>query len=301
MTSHVDQVKARLPRGRAVACLLAAAAVFALVGSHAPARADESADVKAARALLPEDVRSKGVLTAGMPLDFEPFNYLDEKNDKVGLDVDVFKAIAEVLGVKPEIERLGFASIIPAVSGGRVDVGMSAMGILKPRLQQVSFVRYGHFSNGLIVRAGNPSHLSNSDACGHTIAAEKGTQPLFLWQDIAKKCEADGKAKIEVMVFDGKGPQVLAVETGRAEAAAVGYATAIVAAKHSGGKLEAAPGGPVPGGTVECGISYKKGRDQLGGAIEAALKVIVANGTYDKIFDTWSLKAEAAPPAVIKE
>ena len=90
-----------------------------------------------------------------------------------------------------------------------------------------------------------------------------------------------GKPKIELLVFDGKGPQVLAVEAGRADAAGVSFATAIVAAKHSNGKLEAAPGGPVPGATVDCGIALKKENKQLAQAIEAALKVLVANGTYD--------------------
>lgn len=280
--------------------LIVAAGLAAGLGTMS-AHAANDVNAEAARALLPADIKQKGVLVAGMPLDFEPFNYYDANNQKVGLDVDIFDAVAKVLGLKPEIQRIGFASIIPAVSGGRVDVGMSAMGILKTRLKQVSFVRYGHFSNGLIVRRGNPTHVSNTDACGKTIAAEKGTQPLFLWQKIAEKCKADGRPAITIMVFDGKGPQVLAVETGRADAAAVGYATAIVAAKHSKGKLEAAPGGPVPGGTIECGISYKKGRDQLGQALDVALKVIVANGTYDKIFDKWGLAAEVASPAVITE
>jgi polar amino acid transport system substrate-binding protein len=151
------------------------------------------------------------------------------------------------------------------------------------------------------VRKGNPTNVSNESACGAKIAAEKGTQPFFLWQEIAKKCEADGKPKIDITVFDGKGPQVLAVESGRADAAAVGYATAIVAAKHSDGKLQAAPGGPVPGGTIDCGIGFAKEREALGSAIEAALKVLVANGTYDKIYEKWQLGAERASPAIIHE
>ena len=57
-----------------------------------------------------------------MPLDFEPFNYLDADNRKVGLDVDLFEAIADVLGLETDIQRLGFATIIPSVKGGRVDV-----------------------------------------------------------------------------------------------------------------------------------------------------------------------------------
>jgi polar amino acid transport system substrate-binding protein len=254
----------------------------------------------AARKLLPDDINQKGVLVAAMPLDFEPFNYLDDKNAQVGLDVDIFRAIGEVLGVKTEIQRMGFASIIPAVKGGRVDVGMSAMGILEARLPLVSFVRYGQFSNGLIVKKGNPADVRNDAGCGVRIAAEKGTQPLFLWQKIADKCAAEGKPRPEITVFDGKGPQVLAVESGRADAAAVGFATAIVAARHSDGKLEAAPGGPVPGGTVECGISFAKDRPQLGEAIKAALDVLAANGTYDKLFDKWGLSAERAKPAIFK-
>jgi len=277
--------------------LVAVAAIVANV-----ARAQQPAPTaEAARALLPDDVRSKGVLVAAMPLDFEPFNYLDSQNRPIGLDVDIFDAIADVLGLKPDIQRIGFASIIPSVRGGRVDVGMSAMGILKPRLSQVSFVRYGHFSNGLIVRKGNPSGITDTDGCGHTIALEKGTQPLLLWQEIAKKCEQDGKPKITIMVFDGEGPQVLAVEAGRADAAGVGYATAVVAAEHSGGKLEAAPGGPVPGGTVESGIAFAKTRPALGAAIDAALRVLVANGTYDRIFAKWHLSVERATPVVIAE
>ena len=285
--------RGRFDRRRMIGAILAGAGM--LFGTATWAAPDE-----AARKLLPDDIKQKGVLTAAMPLDFEPFNYLDAQNAQVGLDVDLFNAIGEVLGLKTEIQRMGFASIVPAVKGGRVDVGMSAMGILPARLPLVSFVRYGHFSNGLIVKKGNPANVRNDQGCGARIAAEKGTQPLFLWQKIAEKCAAEGKPKPEITIFDGKGPQVLAVESGRADAAAVGYATAIVAAKHSDGKLEAAPGGPVPGGTVECGISFAKDREQLGEAIKAALDVLVANGTYDKIFAKWGLSDERASPAIVK-
>ncbi|HEY4956293.1 MAG TPA: ABC transporter substrate-binding protein [Caldimonas sp.] len=273
--------------------IVTALALLAATASHAAV--DE-----AARALLPDDLKQKGVLVAAMPLDFEPFNYLDEKNEQAGLDVEMIRAIGDTLGLKVEIQRIGFASMIPGVTGGRVDVAMSAMGILPARLPLVSFVRYGHFSNGLVVRTGNPTNIRNDDACGHTLAVEKGTQPLFVWQKKSEECVAAGKAKIELLVFEGKGPQVLAVESGRAEAAGVGFATAIVAAKHSNGKMDAAPGGPVPGATVECGIAFNKEKVKLGQALEAALKTLVKNGTYDKIYEKWALSAERAAPAIFQ-
>jgi polar amino acid transport system substrate-binding protein len=270
-----------------------------VVGAESTA-AQTSASASAARALLPEEIKKNGVIKAGMPLDFEPYNFLDDKGQQVGFDVEIFRAIAGVLGVKPEIDRLAFASIIPAVSGGRVDVGMSVMGILPERRNQVSFVRYTILANGLIVRKGNPSNINNSDACGHSISVEKGTQPVIVWEKISKQCTEEGKKKIELMMFDGKGPQVLAVESGRAEAAGVSFATAIVSAKHSDGKLEAAPGGPVPGATVDAGIALKKGNTQLGKAIEAALKIIIADGAYEKIMDKWNLAGTAADPELFE-
>jgi polar amino acid transport system substrate-binding protein len=276
-----------------VAAVLAALALS--VASAAHAAVDE-----AARALLPDDLKQKGTLAVAMPLDFEPFNWLDEKNQPTGLDVDMIRAVGDKLGLKVDIQRMGFASMIPSVSGGRVDAAMSAMGILPARLSQVSFVRYGHFSNGLVVRKGNPTGVRNDDACGHSISVEKGTQPLLVWQKKSDECVAAGKPKIELMVFEGKGPQVLAVESGRAEAAGVGFATAIVAAKHSNGKLDAAPGGPVPGATVECGIAFNKQNAKLGQALEAAVKALVADGTYDKIWDKYGLSAERASPQIFQ-
>jgi polar amino acid transport system substrate-binding protein len=271
------------------------AAIALCVSAAASAAVDE-----AARAMLPDDIKQRGTLVVAMPLDFEPFNYLDEKNEQTGLDVDMIRAIGDKLGLKVDIQRIGFASMIPAVSGGRVDAAMSAMGILPARLPLVSFVRYGHFSNGLVVRKGNPTKISNTDACGHTIAVEKGTQPLLVWQKKSDECVAAGKGKIELLVFEGKGPQVLAVESERAEAAGVGFATAIVAAKHSNGKLDAAPGGPVPGATVECGIAFNKQNVKLGQAMEAALNSLVKDGTYDKIWAKWQLSDERAAPAVFQ-
>ena len=295
----MDRDIARAPRPFRGPSWWAARMVLAALTLGAGAIAHAAVD-DAARAMLPDDLRQKGTLVVAMPLDFEPFNYLDEKNDQVGLDVDMIRAIGDKLGVKVDIQRIGFASMIPSVSGGRVDAAMAAMGILPARLPLVSFVRYGHFSNGLVVRKGNPTNVRNDDACGHTLAVEKGTQPLLVWQKKSDECVAAGKPKIELLVFDGKGPQVLAVESGRAEAAGVGFATAIVAAKHSNGKLDAAPGGPVPGATVECGIAFNKQNLKLGQAMEAALKSMVADGTYDKIYAKWSLSPERAPPAVIQ-
>lgn len=255
----------------------------------------------AARALLPQEVRERGVLTAGMPLDYEPYNFLDAQGRQLGLDVDVFDGIAAQLGLRPQITRMGFASLIPAVAGGRIDVGMAGISIMPARLNAVSFVRYSVSNNGLVVAKGNPAHVNTQNACGHTIALEKGTSPQLFWEAAAAGCTREGKPKMTLLIFDGEGPQMLAVQSGRAEAAGVGFATAVVVAQHSGGRLEVAAGGPAPGRMDDAGIAFSKDDAQLGRAIEAALKTMVANGSYDAIFAKWKVSPLRSQPLLVQE
>jgi polar amino acid transport system substrate-binding protein len=281
------------------ALLLLGLGALALAFAAVPASAADDQAIAAARALLPDGMKAKGVLVAGMPLDYEPYTFYDEKKQPTGIDVELISGIADVLGLKLQIERIGFASLIPSLQGGRIDVGMAGMGILPARLKVVSFVRYGQSQNGLVVRKGNPANVSNLDACGHSIALEKGTTPLLFWQAVADKCAADGKPKIDIMVFDGEGPQMLAVESGRADAGGLGYASTVSVARHSDGKLDIASGGPAPGPALQNGISFRKDNPKFGAALEAALKVMVADGRYDAIFAKWDLTPLRAPVGLV--
>ena len=80
---------------------------------------------------------------------------------------------------------------------------------------------------------------------------------------------------------------MLAVESGRAEAAGVGFATRIVAAKHSNGKLRR--GARRAGSRRDRRMRHRlqQAELKLGQAMEAALKALVADGTYDKIYEKW--------------
>jgi polar amino acid transport system substrate-binding protein len=71
--------------------------------------------------------------------------------------------------------------------------------------------------------------------------------------------------------------------------------------KHSEGRLENAPGGPAPGPVLDCGISFNKNATKFGAALAAAVQVLVADGTYDKIFAKWDLTPLRAPVEILKE
>lgn len=259
-----------------------------------------SAADAAARALLPPAVTKSGVITDASSFDYPPYDYTSAAGAYQGLDVDILTAVQSVLGVKIQFVHLsGFASVIPAVQSGRVEIAMEGIGILSSRLPVVSFVRYVSEANGLLVQAGNPKHVNGKDVCGTSVAVEAGAEEVQLYQAISKACTTAGKQAVSVQIFSSEASQVLAVQTGRIDSAGVGYATAAYIASTSGGKLAVAPGGPIAGGTIPGGIVIAKSSTALGNALAKALEVLVADGTMQKIFAKWGITGQEAPAAVI--
>ena len=73
------------------------------------------------------DVRSAGVLKAGVKYDFKPFGFVNEKNDVVGFDIDLLKYIAKDLGVEVKFQQVTSKTCIPLVVAGQIDIAVASM------------------------------------------------------------------------------------------------------------------------------------------------------------------------------
>ena len=83
-----------------------------------------------------------GELSVGMELSYAPAEfYAEDGKTPVGYDVDMSKAIAQTLGLKPKIVSSMFDTIVPSI-GSKYDLGITAMTITEERLQSVDFVSY---------------------------------------------------------------------------------------------------------------------------------------------------------------
>lgn len=101
------------------------------------------------------------VLTMGTNAAFPPYEFVE--NDKVvGIDAAVAGLIADKLGMKLEIQDMEFDSIIPAVTSGKIDMGMAGMTVTEERLESVSFSEsYATGIQVIIVPEG--SDITNAD------------------------------------------------------------------------------------------------------------------------------------------
>ena len=237
-----------------------------------------------------------GELSVGMELSYAPAEfYAEDGKTPVGYDVDMSKAIAQTLGLKPKIVSSMFDTIVPSI-GSKYDLGIAAFTITKERMESVDFVSYFTAGMGYAVAAGNPKNVDENDLCGLNVAVETGTVEEEAINKTAKQCKADGKKDITIQSSKQQTDATTAVVTGKADvffadSPVVGYAIA-----QTDGQLEQLGKGfdEVPNA-----IAIKKGDSQTTEAVQKAMQKLMDDGTYTKILQHWGVESGALDKAEI--
>lgn len=239
----------------------------------------------ALNALLPIDVRKRGSLTVASDASYAPMSYLDTDNKTmIGLDPDLGHAIGKKLGITFNFTNVTFDGIIPGLTSGRYDIAMSDMTDKRIREEQIDFVDYLNSSTGLLVRAGNPTKVSDlASLCGKSLALGKGTSSVDYVQPQVASCQKAG-APITVKLFPSATASKEAVASSRADAYMDDTVPLAYAAQTSPETFEVLPGAYA---SAPLGIGIPKKSTQLRDAILAAVKSMVADGTYGKILNKW--------------
>ena len=237
-----------------------------------------------------------GELSVGMELSYAPAEfYAEDGKTPVGYDVDMSKAIAQTLGLKPKIVSSMFDTIVPSI-GSKYDLGSAAFTITKERMESVDFVSYFTAGMGYAVAAGNPKNVDENDLCGLNVAVETGTVEEEAINKTAKQCKADGKKDITIQSSKQQTDATTAVVTGKADvffadSPVVGYAIA-----QTDGQLEQLG---KDFDEVPNAIAIKKGDSQTTEAVQKAIQKLMDDGTYKKILDTWGVSSGAVDKAEI--
>jgi polar amino acid transport system substrate-binding protein len=263
----------------------------------APAASASGGGVDAALAAkVPADIKSAGKLTIGTDSTYAPSEFLDADGKTViGFDVDLFNAVAAKLGLKTTWQSATFDSIIPGVSTGKYNVGVSSFTVNAAREKQVTMVSY--FSAGTQWAAKTGSSITPDTACGKKIAVQTGTVQV---DDITARNKKCTSGKITIDQYQKQSDATNAVVTGKDDAMLADSPVSAYAVKQTSGQLaligdiyDSAPYGYVVG----------KAQTELAGAISGAVQAIIADGTYKQILDKWgvtagSITAPAVNPSV---
>ena len=82
----------------------------------------------------------------------------------IGMDADLAKAIAQLMGLTPNVQNVTFDSIIPGLAAGKYDLGMSSFTDTKEREKTVDFVTYLTAGTSFYVKADGGPDLTSLDA-----------------------------------------------------------------------------------------------------------------------------------------
>jgi polar amino acid transport system substrate-binding protein len=253
--------------------------------SSAASSAPASADPNLAAALPPK-VKSAGKIVVGTDATYRPNEFLQGGKTVVGMDVDLFNAVAQKFGVTVEWQPANFDTIITGVQGGKYDVGVSSFTINDKRKQQVNMVSY--FSAGTLwaTAKGNPKGVNPDDACGKTVAVQKGTTQLD--DDMPKRqaaCKSAGKPEIKLVVREKQDQATADLVSGKADAMLADSPVVLDAIKQTGGKLEQA--GEIYD-AAPYGYVVPKAQTEFAQALAQALQALNTDGSYKSILQKWN-------------
>jgi polar amino acid transport system substrate-binding protein len=221
---------------------------------------------------------------------FAPFEFQDENNQYIGIDVDLLNRAAELQGFNIRFNHIGFSGAVQAVEGNQADAMIAGMSITEQRKESFDFSE-PYFESGiqLAVKTGTTDIAAYEDLDGKTVGAKVGTESA----DFLEKNK--DKYGYNLKYYDAADQLYDAVRVGAIDALmddypVIGYAIA------QGQELET-PIDRESGG--EYGFAVKKGQNpELLEMFNEALAEMKRTGEYDEIVSRYIQDGKKAESSV---
>jgi polar amino acid transport system substrate-binding protein len=251
----------------------------------------QAVDSKVARE-VPAATKSKGTLIVATDPHYAPDEFIGADGRTIeGMDPDLAKALAAVMGLKVKVVSASLSTIIPGLSSGKYDLGMSSITDTKRREKSVDFVTYfktgtSFYTNttgGLVIQNGL------ADLCGRSVAVGRGTTQASDAAAQSAKCKAAGKKGIKIFVYRNQTAARLGVTRGLGAVGMADYPVAAFLVVNSKGQFKLTG---TPYNVAPYGIAIPKGNG-MAKPILHAMRVLMANGTYKAILQRWYILSGA--------
>lgn len=210
---------------------------------------------------------------------YPPFNSVDSTGQLVGFDIEIGKALCEKMKVECTFVAQDWDGIIPALLANKYDVILASMAITDERKQKVAFTipYYQTPGNFIAPKDTKITDISPEAMKGKTIGAQSSTTGASYLEDKYKGAD--------IKLYPTQDEANADLANGRLDAVlADKFVLYEWIEKSPDGKCCKFVGpdlmGVNPDGT---GIAVRKDDNELREKLNAAIKEIVADGTYQKI------------------
>ncbi len=218
---------------------------------------------------------------------YPPLQFVDANGTPIGWEYDAMAEIAKRLNITVVYENTSWDAMIPAVSEGQYDLGMTGITIRDDRKEMVDFSDSYMTSQTVMMVRGDEDRFTDAVTFAANpdllIGAQPGTTPFYTGvYEVLDGNEANPRIKL----FETFGASVQALKAGDVDVvltdgtAGAGYVTASEGALKLVGE---------PLGTEDFGFIFPKGSD-LVGPMNAAIAALRADGTLDALNTKWFLE-----------
>jgi ABC-type amino acid transport substrate-binding protein len=119
---------------------------------------------------------SKSSYVVATDTTFAPFEFTNDSNEFVGIDVDLLSSIASDTGFSYDLQSLGFDAAVAALESGQADAVIAGMSITDARKEKYDFSDPYYDSYVCMAVKSGSDITGYSDLSGKTVAAKTGTQ-----------------------------------------------------------------------------------------------------------------------------
>ncbi|KYC45547.1 MAG: glutamine ABC transporter periplasmic protein [Candidatus Methanofastidiosum methylothiophilum] len=219
-----------------------------------------------------------GYLTIGTEAFFPPFEIRKADDSFYGFDIALGEAIAKELGLKAKFVDTDFASIIASLNAGKFDIAMSAMTITEERKKSINFSD-SYFKSELCLAVPVGSTITTVDELkGKIVAVQLGTTSDFYVTDDL------GIEEKYIKRYAHAPTAFLDMKNGNVDAVINDYPVSKPIVDSEPGSYKIVQTKLTE---EDYGIAVPKDNELLLQRINAALKKLKENGTYDQIYDEY--------------
>lgn len=217
---------------------------------------------------------------------YPPLQFLDASGAAIGWEYDAMAELAKRMNFTVKYENISWDAMIPAVSEGQFDMGMTGITIRDDRKEKVDFSDSYMTSEMVMMVRGDEERFTDKASFAADaellMAAQPGTTPFYV--GVYEVLDGD-EANPRIKLFETFGATVEALKAGDVDlvltdgTAGAGYVDASNGGlKIIGEKL----------GTEDFGFIFPKGSD-LVAPMNAGIAALRADGTIDALNKKWFL------------
>jgi polar amino acid transport system substrate-binding protein len=226
-------------------------------------------------------VKANQVVRIGIGNDSPPMNYVDERGQWVGFDVDLADAMAKKLGVRLERVQVNNKTRIAFLANNQIDMAISNISRTRRREQQIDFAEppYLWTAKVFVARKGRFKH--SAELGGKTVCVNQGSNAFTAAPDEIARV---GGSKPTMVSMQRNADCLTALRQGKVDAFSQDAPIIAALAGVTMKDLEFVGQGYSPG-LYSIGLppDDSKWRD----AVSFALQDLLAEGTYEQIYARW--------------